>query len=88
MKATSTPKITVPLAPAWGGVRGRARSWSSSDALGSSSSAEPPTAYAVGIPAIAFVNHWLTPVVGFKRRHYRVCINWIPSRERTSPRRL
>ena len=26
--------------------------------------AEPPTAHAVGIAAITFVNHWLTPVVG------------------------
>ncbi len=25
---------------------------------------EPPTAHAVGILAITFVNHWLTPVVG------------------------
>ena len=28
--------------------------------------AKSPTAYAVGIPAISFVNHWLTPVVRFK----------------------
>ena len=31
---------------------------------------EPPTAHAVGIPAIAFVSHWLTPVVGQIDRHY------------------